>query len=805
MAASNERGSSSASRWPLAGVRVLEIGSEIAVPYATKLIADAGADVIKLEPGEAGDPLRRWTASDTELPADRDGALFQFLNASKRSVRCDPVTPTGRELILDLAASIDLVVEDLGPGVLDGCGLGFDALRARNPALSLVSLSTWGSTGPWIDRPATEWTLQASVGSTGYRGLPERGPVASGGRIGEWGAGTYVGVAAASALLSTRNTGAGQFVDVSMFETLVAFMTIQHDLSFQFNGGPLLQALETPSIEPAKDGWVGLCTYTGQQWKDFCSMIGRQDLGEDKRFYDATARMEHLALIQEAMHAWTREHSVDEIIESASLLRIPAAPIGDGRNLPEMDHLKQRGVFVDNPGGFVQPRPPYVFEKSRLRPIGAAPTFGQHTDEVKAELAIARPAITAGDGAPALPLSGIRVVDLTCFWAGPVATSYLAEMGADVIKVESIQRPDGMRFSGAVRNEIMWEWSHVFHGANSSKRDVTLQLESEAGMSLLLRLIEKADLVVENFSARVMDNFGLTWEKLSALNPRLSLVRMPAFGLDGPWRDRPGFAPNVEQVSGLAWMTGYEDLPLIVRGACDPLGGMHTVFAIFLALEHRRRTGEGQLVEVPLVEPALNLAAEQVIEYSAYGELLERAGNRGPAAAPQGAYPCADGEHLAIAVATDAQWQGLVAALGRPAWALADELASAAGRHANHDRIDDELRDWLTDQSVASAETKLLEAGVPASACVNAHFLHPNPQLEHRRFFQTFEHPVAGSLRYPGFPAQFSAFGPHLRRAPAPTLGQHNDEILREELGLSDAEIAKLRETKIVGERPTFM
>ncbi len=797
---------STSSEWPLAGLRVIDLSSEIAGPYCAKILVDAGADVIKVESPDEGDPLRRWTASGAAIAEGEDGALFQHLNASKRSVTADLESDGGRSLVLDLAATCDLTIESFAPGTMERLGLSLETLQERNPALSLVSISPWGGSGPWANRPATEFTLQAATGATDHRGLSGRVPVGAGGRIGEWIAGTYGAVGAVTAWLSARNTGRGQHVDLSMFEAMLLSMTYYLDLGSQWREGLLHRGIEVPSIEPAKDGWVGFCTVTGQQWKDFCVLIEQPEIGADDRYLDGTVRTESIELLHGVIHAWTRERTVEEIVELANLLRIPAVPVGDGQRLPQMDQFQERGVFLDGPGGFLRPRPTGLLEKTPARPFGPAPKLGEHNGEVEAELASAQPLVTAGEGGTALPLTGLRVVELSTFWAGPIAGCYLADMGADVIKVESIQRPDGMRFAGAIPTDRMWEWSAVFAGVNVGKRDVTLQLDGEEGMALIKQLIENADVVIENYSARVVENFGLGWDVVHEINPRAIMMRMPAFGLDGPWRDRAGFAMTVEQVSGLAWITGYEDIPLVVRGACDPVSGMHAVFALMMALEHRRRTGEGQLVEASLVESALNVACEQVIEYSAYGEILTRTENRGPYAAPQGIYPCAgDDAYLTLAVVTDEQWQGLRTVLGDPEWARDPSLKTAAGRRAAHDDIDVRLAEWCARYDRDETVEKMITAGVPANALVNGHRVWPNPQLEARDFFHFMEHPVTGETRYPGQPMSFSAFPRQLHPSPPPTLGQNNDEVLSKELGLSEEEITGLRERKVIGERPTFM
>ncbi len=792
-----------ATTYPLTGLRVLDLSTEIAGPYATKLLADAGADVIKIEPPD-GDPLRAWSASGVALPPGQDAALFQHLNASKRSVVADVTTAAGRNLVLALAETAQLAVESTPPATLARSGMSLELLQARNAALSLVSISPWGRSGPWAARPATEFTLQAAIGSLAYRGLRDRAPVAAGGRLGEWLAGSYAAVGALMAWLSARNTGQGHHVDLSMFESMLIGMTVYHDLNGQWRKTPLLRAIEIPSIEPANDGWVGFCTNTSQQWKDFCTLIDHPEVADNPRYLQGPNRMEDLAFMQQIIHAWTRRYTVAEIMERAARLRIPVGPIGNGQTLPTIDQFAARGVYASGPGGFLRPRPPYRFERTPLRPFAAAPKLGEHTAAIARE--VFKPTFSAASatGAPLLPLAGIRVLDLTNFWAGPLATSYLAAFGADVVKVESIQRPDGMRFAGAVPNDPLWEWSAVFAGANLGKRGITLNLTAPEGTTLLRRLIASADLVIDNFSARVLENFGLTWEQVRALNSRIIMIRMPAFGLTGPWRDRPGFGQTVEQISGLGWITGYEDLPLVPRGVCDPLAALHAVIATVLALEHRRRAGEGQLVELPLIETALNVAAEQVIEYSAYGRLLQRQGNRGPYAAPQGVYRCAD-EYIAIAVANDVQWQGMGAAMGDPRWAQAPAFATPAGRRHGHDGIDAEIARWLSNQDPHAAAQMLRAHGVPAEVLVNAHFVMPNPQLEQRAFFEVLHHPITGDTRYPGLPMSFSGMPRPLHHLPPPTLGQHNEAILGAELGLSREELADLQARRIIGTRPVFM
>ena len=780
----------------LTDLRVIDFSTQIAGPYCTKLLADAGADVIKLESPE-GDPLRRWSATAADLGGE-DGALFRFLNASKRSVVASP----GDSAIEELVSGADLIVEDRVPGECK-------ELAARFPGLVCLSITPYGREAPV--RPVTEFILQAESGSIGTRGLAGGEPFQAGGRITEWIGGTFAAVAALAAVQRAARTGHGELVDFSLLEVMNIAASNFMDLFASLAGRPAItgpsQSVETPSIEPTADGYVGFCTNSAQQFSDFLLLIGRPDLCEDKALFQVGGRGARFAEWNEIVHAYTRQHTTAEIVEQASLLRIPVAPVNNGETVQQHEQLVARRAIVDDPKGrFRQPRPPYKIAGELPPPARPAPALGEHTGRIESR-SPARPTATA-TGEPELPLSGLRIVDLTAWWAGPSSTQMLATLGADVIHVESIQRPDGMRMMGGafLSQGEWWERSAFFLSANTNKRGITLNLTDPKGVALAKQLIATADAVVENFTPRVLENFGLDWDVIHALNSHAILVRMPAFGLDGPWRDNTGFAQTMEQLTGMAWLTGHrDDQPRIQRGPCDPLAGMHAAFALLVALAEREARGEGVQVEVAMVEGALNAAAEQLVEFTSYGNLMERDGNRGPGAAPQGLYPCRDHDTrgarprwLALSVATSEQWQKLVAVARLPGWAAA--LTTLSERRAAHDRIDAELRPWIAARTRDELVDELVTAGIPASRVYDPRETHTHPQLVARGFYEECTHPIVGTHQMTTVPFRYASVERWIRR-PAPTLGQHGRELLGE-LGLSGDEIAKLEAEGVIGERP---
>ena len=787
---------------PLDNWVVADLSTGIAGGYCTKILADGGADVVKVESPD-GDPLRGWSASGAAIARGADGALFQFLAASKRSVVADV---SDRHAVHDLLDRADVAIWTPGSPLTDRADLAPGAILRDHPHLTLTAITPFGLEGPWCDRAATELTLQAwSGGIIGLgRGDPERAPVFVGGQVGLWLAGAF---AATGTLASRRNRGTedpGELVDVSMLEVISLCLTYYPVTYVDGTGRPFRRqrAIVTPGVAAARDGLVAVGVGTGQHWLDFCVMVGHPEWMEDPTLFRDRGRL------APEIDAWFAERTVDEIRDLATAFRLPNAPVADGAALATMDHVVARGSFVRHPtGGFRQPVPPYRLRPASLRSPEPAPRLGEHTDGWDLPPQLAR----ASSSVPlARPFSDLRVLDLTAFWAGPSCTHALAMLGADVIHIESTSRLDGTRMLGAALTEPQWwERSPIFSVLNTNKRSLTLDLGRERGKDLLRQLIATADVIVENFTPRVLEQLGLTYDLARSIRPDVILVRMPGFGLDGPWRDNAAFAYTIEDAGGLTWLTGHADaLPVEPYCVGDPTAGVHALSGLLLALEHRRRTGEGVLVEAAMVDAALNVSAEQVIEHSAYGVRLERDGNRGPTAAPQNLYRTADLDDrggrdrwVAVAVETDAQWHALVAALGHPGWASDPALATAAGRTRGHDLIDERLAAWCAARPGDEIVDLLGAAGVPVAPVCQPHEQGDLAQLRARGFFEVVEHPVLGAARHSTLPMRFSHGPARCHRRPAPRLGEHNHELLAG-LGLTDEEISMLESDGVIGRAP---
>jgi crotonobetainyl-CoA:carnitine CoA-transferase CaiB-like acyl-CoA transferase len=753
-----------------------------------------------------GHPLAR-RASDGSSRASSDSPLRAWLSRRVETVIVDPVDRDDLAALRRWIAAADAILcDDRSPFAGDGSTLYVSGLTSMNPEAIVVALSPFGVDGVWANRPATESTLQALSGGPATRGIRSDPPIFAGGQLGDYVAGMFQAVAAMIGLRTRAATGTGGVYDVSALESLIMTQQFNPVTTETMANGVAFGRPESKVADVVRttDGWVGFALVNRvQHWQDFCRMIGHNDWADDVSLNQPAGRFARADELNADIERWVAARTTAEIVELGNLWRIPTAEVGNGETLPQMDHLRDGEYFqVDRERGSVEPTEPWRTEPPlvatgqpesshhRPGPIRRIPAPPPHAETRPPSLG----------GAPAF--EGVRVADFTSFWAGPLATHTLALFGADVIHVESITHPNGSRTMGyAPHSDPLWlEKSPYFVSTSTNKRSIALEMSHPQGRELALELIRNCDVVVENFSPRVFDEWGLDWRAVRSVNPRAVMVRMPAFGVDGPWRDRTAFTMTMEQLSGMSWVTGAADgPPVTLSGPCDPIAAIHAAVALIAALDQRDRTGSGVYVEVPMIATALNVTGQQVVDYSTSGSLSTRIGNRGATCVPQNAYPTADygvrGESrrwVAIAVETDAQWDALLTTVGHDRLVGVDRLATRAARRRHEDEIDAVIADWCRDRRADEIVGALTERGVPVAPVLFPVEQLTLPPLMERGFFEDVTHPAAGSCTCATFPFRAPHRPRQLHRRAAPLLGQDTVNVLHEVLGLSEERIAGL-------------
>ncbi len=408
-----------------------------------------------------------------------------------------------------------------------------------------------------------------------------------------------------------------------------------------------------------------------------------------------------------------------------------------------------------------------------------------------------------------LPLEGIRVADFSWFGAGPIGAQTLATFGAEVVRVESETKLDSLRVvqpfalneDGSYKTG--YNVSGYFNNFNAGKLSIQLNLNTEKGQEIGMRIIEKSDIFMTNFTPRVIDKWNLHYDQLKAVNPRIIAAYAPMQGITGPHRDFLGFGAVLTPVTGISYLSGFPHRPPMGVGTNYPdyvINPGQTVTAILAALRHRNKTGEGQMIELPQLESVVNVLGSAVVDYLANGNIQTRNGNRHPAAAPHGAFRCADDPEsvespdrwVVIACRTDDQWKALCEALGKPEAAADQRFATLADRKANEDALDELVSSMTADRKAEEVMETLQAKGVPAGVVQNAQdMLDRDPHMKARQYYQYLDHPETGRAAYDGAPARLSAT-PGFHRSSAPTLGEHTMDVCERVVGLTTDEIADL-------------
>lgn len=810
---------------PLAGLRVIELAQGIAGAFCTKLLAEYGADVIVIEP-LGGAPIRAegpFVAGTLPLET---GALHLYLDTNKRSVVLDLASAIDRARLLALVDGADAVIDSFAPGELAALGLGWETLRQRRPGLVLCSLSPFGQDGPYAGYKATNLTMYALGGQMSRTGEPDREPLKQGGYQAEYQLGLNGFAATAIALYGAAVSGTGEHLDVAamqcMASTLETATPVWAYLGLDVGGrrGNIMASII--GVYPCADGYLGIHAMA-RNWRPLAETMELPELVTDPRFSTQRARTLHNDELVATFYAWAADKRKKEVYARAGSMRGPIAFVHTLADLFESPQLAARGYFqqLDHPlaGRLTYPGAPFGMSASPWR-SGRAPLLGEHTAGVLAEAPV-RVTPTPAAAAPAaltptppdarahpqrLPLEGVRVLDLTMVWAGPYATRLLGDMGAEVIKVESARFWDMLRSLHYLppETERVWNKSAYFNHNNRDKLALSLDLSDPRGRDLLLRLVAQCDVVIENYRADVLERLRLAYETLRAAKPDIILVSMPGHGKSGPEQAYIAYGTNVEQLAGLVSLTGYVDGPPQKSGISygDPIAGIAAAGAVALALRHRRRTGEGQYVELAQREALSALIGEQIVGYSISGSLPPRSGNRHPRHAPHGVYCCAgEDAWLTLACTTDAEFRALCALIGRPGLADDARYATEPARHTNQEDLEEPITTWTSAREHYAAMAELQAAGVPAGAVLKVPDLFENPQLRARGFWESTAHPDSGVWDIDGVAWRLTEHPAHVR-LPAPRFAEHNAYVLHHLLGLADAEVAALEEAGLIGSLP---
>lgn len=791
----------------LDGIRVLEMAGGVGAAYAAKLLADLGADVIRVETGN-------------DLVRSRPFDVHRWLNTNKRSV----------SKVGDLLDRADLVIHDLGPTAAAAANLTYAELSAQRPQLVVGSVTPFGMTGPWADYAGTELSVMhaSSWGflSPSSASDPELPPLKGPGHHATILTATVAAAAFLAAVDRAQRTGQGDHVDFSAFAA-GAKMTETAPVAAAFLGQDAsrlgVKTVVPWAIYPCRDGLIQFICVEQAQWVSLMKLLDNPEWGEMEIFATNADRQDNADLVHLYLSEWMAEQSLLDVYQRGQELRLCMSPVYTMDQLADDPQFKDRGFVVEGPDGLRLPGPGFRFDWPawELRRPAPAPAehegqdwvdagTGAHDAEATDAAAIdaaSTVSAAAAPMAPGRPLDGVRICDFTWIWAGPYCNQLLAHLGAEVVRLESPEylclfrrlpfNPPDMPLTP--------DSNGLFQLYNSDKRSLGIDLRHEEARQVVLRLVADADVVIENFAVGALASLGFSLDDLRAVNPDVIVVSLSGYGQTGPSSSYMAYGPAGGAVAGLYAANGYPDGPPYETGVAigDPGTGLTAAFATVAALVARRRTGRTSRLDVAMVEAIAATVGELWMQYLAEGVSPTPAGNTDPQWAPHGVYATGDDEWVTIVCTSDAQWQALAEVAGRQAEGTAEprfadtrftdpRFATAAGRKANEAEIDALLSAWVAGRDRWDVSHQLQAVGVAAvPSLAPLELWTVNDQLAAIGMLEQPDHPVTGRRTVPGIPWRLTTGANGLRR-PAPLLGQHTDEVLAE-LGFGADEVTRLR------------
>jgi crotonobetainyl-CoA:carnitine CoA-transferase CaiB-like acyl-CoA transferase len=824
----------------LSGFTVVEVSSDcVAASYCGKVFADLGAEVIKVEVGD-GDPLRR---AGKQADSKTDGGLFLHLNTNKLSVLLDPDDEADRARLAKLLERTDLVIASGGEGKLSRWGIDYDRRGPELAHLTLASITGFGVDGPYAEYKYSGIVAEAFTGTLLFQDRSDQTPVKNPGNSSQVLAGNLAAVGALAATMAARHSGQGRHVDCSVAEALSSGpLRAPYLLAYHYRdrapavGNVTDGAMAIPyGVYPCADGYVSMVTMI-QQLSRMLDMF--DDEGLRKLFENPKALVQAgtREAIDAVLYPWLLNRTRAEATAAAQNFGFPLTYVLQPEEVLEATHLHQRSFWmnVEHPqaGPLAFPGPPYRFGEGGWALHRLPPMLGEHTEEVFGSGAETEKRFQLEDAVEAkrgpavgtgkLPLDGVRVIDMTAVFSGPASTQLLADLGAEVIRVENpwVFPPStkGFQPRPTIPPELRGKLGAGYgpqaegrpdrpynrHSMNNSisrnKLSCAMDIRRPEAFELFLRLVDSADVIIENFKASSFTSMGIHPSVLQARNPGLIIARLPPTGLSGDWSSWTGFGPQFDSISGFLATCGHRDSTLLETPMTiymDAATGPAAAFAILAALNYREATGRGQLIELAQTENLIQHLGDIYMDGQLTGRRFERTGNRQANRAPQGLYRARDDKWLAVSVGTDAEWAALATAIGRSDLVGETRFTTLAGRHAHHDELDDLIGAWAKEQDAVAAFHLLQKAGIAAAPLMNDELFVNDPQVRSREWLQPLHSSDVGTHHHPG-PA-FRGIDQVWRRG-APVLGEDNEYVYKTLLGVSEEDYARFAAQKILAE-----
>jgi crotonobetainyl-CoA:carnitine CoA-transferase CaiB-like acyl-CoA transferase len=771
----------------LAGFRVVELAESVAGEYCGKLLADLGAEVIKIEAPGRGSPTRSMAPIVAAEAGCEGSALFAYLNTNKRSVVFDPASA---DHLHEIIGTADAVIDDRPTG-----------LAEHHPRVVFCSITPFGQgAAPDFDNAKSINVFHAS--GWGYHtpshADPAQPPLQGPGRfLADYEAGLDAGLCVTSALFGRLHSGRGESIDISQHAVLVSRADcilgrlITGEVPAEGDRGDYDQQ-GPASFFACADGFVYLYMTSHAHWLGVKELMGHPDWLDafDDDWLEFSVTTEKVATFQRGFADWVRDLAKEAAADGAQRLNVPLVPVNGAADLHQSPQYRHRGFFRNVQhqvlGAAMYPTVPYRLSATPAEITAAAPTLGQHTAALLDGLATPRTPPTVKSAqlkqpkeARGGPLEGVRVVELTKVWAGPYAGKLLALLGAEVIKVETAALPEEMRAYGGT------DINHApfFLSLNPEILSVDLDIKSPQGKARLRELIAHSDIVINNLRPGAMERQGLGYQQLKEIKPDIISVSIKMWGNDGPLSHQTGYAPCFAALAGLASLVGHPGGPPL--GASmrygDSTVGAAAAYAAVVALLHREVSGAGQFVDVSAVETLSSMIGDCLLEQSLTGKRLEPDGNNHPDICPHGCYPCAGDSWVSVAVSDDTEWRRLCETIDGATLSDDPRYATLSERRKHVAALDADLARLTRSHDAEHLARRLRAAGVPVAKSATSVDVISDQRLWDRELYRFVsdhregQRPILGpSWRMARSPARISRG--------APDLGEDTDYVLHDML-----------------------